>query len=239
VPVKVLGSAIKTLALLDLVAKYEQPVRLVDITRSLGESRGTIYQRLMTLVEAGWLEQPEAGVYRLALHVAAIGQAALEQASFGDRASAVMRELALETGETASLAVLSGIQAQLIKRVEAQVAVRAEVRVGTLLSLSDSSSGRILTAFADPEYRRLLKRKGARLASEEVLKNVRDDGYAVSTGKDIPGVRSVAVPIHDSRHSCVAALSIVAPEPRFDSERLLPALMDASRKLKNMATVAL
>ena len=231
--VKVLGSAVKTLSLLELIAEHDAPIRLADLTRILGEGRGTIYQRLMTLVEAGWLEQPEPGTYRLSLHLATIGQAALEQASFGERATSVLRELALDTEETASLAVLSGIQAQIIKRVETHVVVRAEVRVGTLLSLSDSSSGRVLTAFADSDYRGLLKRKGARLASDKLLREVRDLGYAVSSGKDVPGVRSIAVPLFDKKSNCTAALSVVTPEARFDIDRLIAPLTQASRKLKH------
>ncbi|QDY99154.1 IclR family transcriptional regulator [Nitratireductor mangrovi] len=234
--VKVLSSVVKTLSLLEVIAEHDDPIRLADLSHKLGEGRGTIYQRLMTLVEVGWLEQPEPGTYRLSLQLATIGQAALEQASFGERTTAVLRELALDTEETASLAVLSGIQAQIIKRVESHVVVRAEVRVGTLLSLSDSSSGRVLTAFADADYRGLLKQKGARLASEKLLKEVRDRGYAVSSGKDVAGVRSVAVPLFDKKGNCAAALSVVTPEARFDSDRLIAPLLQASRKLKN-ATV--
>jgi DNA-binding IclR family transcriptional regulator len=219
--------------LLDVIANQSSPVRLVDLSRLTKESRGTVYQRLVTLVAAGWVEQAEPGFYRLSLQVAYAGEAALEQASFGERSSSSLRELVLEVGETASLAVVDGIHARLIQRVEAQVILRAELHIGSLLSLDASSSGRVLTAFMDAKYRSLLKAKGAKLPSETVLEDVRRKGYAISSGKDVPGVRSVAVAIFSRSGTCIAALSIVAPEARFNSDRFLPPLNRAAARLMN------
>ena len=234
--VQPLTSALKTFALLDIIMQQDRPFRLADLTHLSGESRGTVYQRLITLVEAGWVEQCEPGLYRASLRVAYAGEAALEQASLGERASSVLQELVLELGETASLAVFSGIHARLVKRVEAEVVVRAQVRVGTQLSLSESSSGRVLTAFSSPEYLHLLKAKGAQLAPDSLLEEVRQQGYAISSGKDVPGVRSIAMPIFSRSKSCIAALSVVAPEPRFNSKRFLPPLTAAVKKLNTLVT---
>lgn len=229
--VQPLTSALKIFALLDLIAEQKTPVRLVDLTRLTGESKGTIYQRLVTLIEAGWIEQSEPGTYRLSLRAALIGEMALEQSNLGERATAALEWLTLECKETASLAVLDGVKARLVKRVEAEVVVRAEVRIGTTLQLASSSSGRVLTAFATPEVRRLLELKGAALAPKGILNQVQKSGYAISTGEDMPGVRSVAMPIFFGNRGCVAALSVVTPEGRFNSERLLPPLRIAAEKL--------
>ncbi|MGD9713981.1 MAG: IclR family transcriptional regulator [Thermomicrobiales bacterium] len=229
--VKPLSSALKIFALLDLIARQKTAVRLVDLTRLTGESKGTVYQRLVTLMEVGWIEQSDPGSYRLALRAAMIGDMALEQSNLGERATATLEQLALECKETVSLAVLDGVKARLIRRVEAEVVVRAEVRIGTTLQLASSSSGRILTAFATPEIRRLLELKGATLATEDILNQVRTSGYAVSTGEDILGVRSIAMPIFFGNRGCVAALSIVTPVERFNSERLLPLLRIAAEAL--------
>lgn len=229
--VQPLTSALKIFALLDIIAEQKAPVRLVDLTRLTGESKGTIYQRLVTLIEAGWVEQSEPATYRLSLRAALVGEMVLEQSNLGERATATLEWLALECKEAVSLAVLDGIQARLVKRVEAEVVVRAEVRVGTTLRLASSSSGRILTAFATPEVRRLLELKGAKLASDEILTRIQKSGYAISTGEDIAGVRSVAMPIFFGNRGCVAALSVVTPEARFNSERLLPPLRIAAERI--------
>jgi DNA-binding IclR family transcriptional regulator len=228
--VRPLSSVLKSLAVLDALARAHRPQRLMELAQALEESRATTYQRLLTLTQAGWIEQTADGAYRLSLHAARAGNAALEQANLGERSTEVLQALVLETGETASLAVISGVQVQLIKRVEAEVVVRAQVHIGTLLSLDQSASGRALTAFATTEQREHLVRKGATLASPALLREVARKGYAVSSGKDVPGVKSVAAPVFDGKAACVFALSLVAPTARFDETRLArPVVRSAAR----------
>jgi len=229
--VRPLNSVLKALAVLDALGKSDRALRLVEVAAAVGGSRATTYQKLVTLIAAGWVEQTEAGAYRLSLHAAHSGAMALEQASLGERATVVMQELVHEVRETASLAVLAGIQAQLVKRVEAEVVVRAQVRVGTLLSLDQSSSGRVLTAFAAADVLDSLRRRGAALASPAVRAAVRRNGYAVSTGRDTPGVRSIAAPVFDAGQRCVSALSVVAPVSRFDADRYVQPLLRATEAL--------
>jgi DNA-binding IclR family transcriptional regulator len=229
--VRPLSSVLKSLAVLDALARSQRPQRLMEIAQALDESRATTYQRLLTLTEAGWVEQTADGAYRLSLQAARAGNAALEQANLGERSTEVLQQLVLETHETASLAALTGVQAQLIKRVEAEVVVRAQVHIGTLLSLDQSASGRVLTAFASPAQRELLERKGAILASASLLRDVARKGYAVSSGKDVPGVKSVAAPVVDAKGACLFALSLVAPTARFDEARLARPVMKSAEKL--------
>jgi DNA-binding IclR family transcriptional regulator len=232
--VRPLSSVLKTLALLDLLGKSPAPMRLVEVAEAAGASRATSYQKLLTLVEAGWVEQAGGG-YRLSMHAARLGEAALRQASLGERSRAVLKALVDEVGETASLAVLSGIQAELVQRVEAEVVVRVQRDVGYRMPLDQSASGRVLTAFAADGLRAELKRKGAVLASDALLREVRKKGYAISSGRDVAGVQSAAVPVYDAAGACVSALSVVAPLPRFDARRYLKPLLRAARKLSYSA----
>ena len=229
--VRALTSVLKSMAVLDALTRSHRPMRLMEMAQALDESRATTYQRLLTLTEGGWVEQTTDGAYRLSLQAARAGSAALEQANLGERSTAVLQELVLETRETASLAALSGVRAQIVQRVEAEVAVRAQVHVGTQLSLDHSSSGRVLTAFASPEQRDLLARKGATLASPALLREIARKGYAVSSGKDVPGVKSVAAPVRDAKGACLFALSLVAPTARFDEARLARPIMRSAEKL--------
>jgi DNA-binding IclR family transcriptional regulator len=229
--VQPISSALKTLALLDIVGRSPQPLRLADLARAAQGSRATIYQKLLTLVRAGWIEQVGQGAYRLSLHAALMGEAALRQANVPDRAEMVMQSLVAEVGETVSLTALNGIGVQILKRVVAPVVVRAQVRMDTLLSLDQSSSGRVLTAFASLEVRDYLKKKGGVLASEALLREIKRQGYAISTGKDLPGVRSTCVPVFDASGNCTTALSVVAPNERFAGAKYLKQLRRASAEL--------
>lgn len=232
--VRPIGAALKTLALLDELGRSAHPLRLVELTRAVGGGRATVYQKLVTLVQAGWVEQTEQGTYRLSMHAARMGEAAMRQANLGERSRRILQELVDEVGETASLAVVNGIHAELVQRVEAEAVLRVERRIGTLLSLDQSASGRVLTAFTGSEYLRLLERKGAVLAPVSALRDVRRQGYAFSTGRDVPGVKSAAVPVFDASGACAYALSIVAPVPRFDGSRYVKPMLRAAGRLGNL-----
>jgi DNA-binding IclR family transcriptional regulator len=89
----------------------------------------------------------------------------------------------------------------------------------------------VLTAFATPEVRDYLKKKGGVLASDAVLSEVKRRGYAFSTGRDVHGVRSTGVPVYDAFGNCVTSLSIVAPLERWDGAKYVKPLLRAAAEL--------
>lgn len=229
--VRPLSTVIKTLAVLDLLAEKSKGMRLVDVARELNLQRATAYQRLLTLVEAGWIEIDDQGHYRLSMHSTRIAAAALEQADLGTRAESVMTHLVEEVRETASLAVLDQGQPCIISRVESQSLLRAEQKIGTVLSLTGSASGRVLVAFGDEEMLSRLRQNGHDLPDEDILKEIRATGYAVSSGYTHSGVKGIAAPVFDLQDRCRATLSLVAPETRFDLEQLKAPLIEAAHAI--------
>jgi len=206
-------------------------LRLADVVQQVGGNRGAVHQKLVTLCHAGWLEQDEQGRYRVSLHASRVGEMALAQASLGERAQPMLQALVYKTGETASLAVLDGNEAYIARRVEAATVLRAELRVGTPLRLATSASGRVLCAFADEPRLQYLRQSGIKLPGEALLAKIRRDGYSVSSGLDFPGVRAIAAPVLDHDGKCVSALSLVAPDARFDEEALRKPLLDTAAKI--------
>jgi DNA-binding IclR family transcriptional regulator len=232
--VRPLSSALKVLALLDRIADRRGGVRVSELAAELGEGRATIYQRLLTLVVAGWVEPVQDGRYRLTLRAARVARAATDQAGLGDRAMRVLEALVAETRETASLAVLEGNEPCIVQRVEPAGILRAELRVGASLSLSGSASGRVLVAFAEEATLERLHAAKADLPPPAVTEEVRRSGIAVSSGYMILGIRAAAVPVLDEAGRCVAALSLVGPENRFDPEAWVAPLTCAAARLTAM-----
>lgn len=224
----------KALALLDHLATRRDSARPAELARELGEGRATVYQRLITLVEAGWVEALPDGRYRLTLRATRLAKAAAEQAGIGDRAMRVLEALVAETHMSASLAVLEGTEPCIIQRVEPEGVLRVEMRVGATMSLPESASGRVLVAFAEPAMLDRLQRAGAALPDAAILDAVRQDGHAVSSGRSIEGIRAAAVPVFDADHRCMAALSLVGPAERFDAETCVPPLRSAAARLTAM-----
>ncbi|MCB8823221.1 IclR family transcriptional regulator [Microvirga rosea] len=225
--VRPLSSVLKAFAALDIIASSTEPLRLADVARMLGEARATTLQRLVTLVEAGWIEQSDDGRYRLTLKVVHHATIAMEQAGIGTRLLDVLHEVVAESGETASLAVLEGTESVIINRVESRGLLRADLRIGTRLPLSDSATGRVLVAHASSDTINRLECAGIELGEPAVLSEVRERGFAVSGPLGPRTVTAVAAPVFGVHGECIAALSISGPTNGFD--------MDLSSKIVTQA----
>ena len=230
--VRPLSTGIKCLELLEVLSEQSGAVRLADVTKLIGESRATTYQRLATLVAAGWAENTEDGRYRLSPRALRIGSAALEQAGLGERALPVLNRLTDRTKETSSLVLSEGHRIVIAQRVEARGVLRADLRVGAELSFKESASGMVWAAFGPDSLRDLLKTSGVRTAADSRLRTVRKDGYAVSGGGEtLQGIAVVAVPVLDPNGRCAASMSLVGPEQWFDVDAVLPPLQSAAAEL--------
>ena len=236
--VRPLSSVLKTLALVDVLAQQGRPVRLADIARAAKTSRGTAHQKLVTLVQAGWIEQV-GGAYRLSLHATHIASAALEQADLGERVVPFLEDLVAKAKETASLAVVDGISVCIVQRVESTGVLRADLHVGALLDLQHSASGRVLAAFARERLVGEWRRRKVPLPDAKILDQVRREKFAVSSGMSYEGVRAIGAPVFDARGECAAALTLVGPVPRFDAVRLRPLIEKAAARIsEHMRTEA-
>jgi len=232
--VRPLSTALKTIAVMEILAKSPRGMRLQEVATSLGLSRPTAYQRLLTLTEAGLIEQDEQSRYRLSMHLCRFAAAALEQADLGTRVLPILQELVHAVKETASLAVLDRGLPCIVSRVESDSVLRAEQKIGTTMSLEGSASGRILTAFADEATMRRLKESGEKLATDDIIAAARRAGYALSSGYTQVGVRAIAAPVFDLHGKCAATLSLVMPETRFKLETFKEPLLRAAEEINKL-----
>lgn len=229
--VRPLSTVLKTLAVLDILAGSSRGMRLPEIATAMNLSRPTAYQRLLTLIEAGWVEQDEDMRYRLTMHACRMAAAALEHADLGTRVHPVLEALVQRVKETASIAVLDRGVPSMVARVESDSLLRAEQKIGSTLSLEGSASGRVLTAFADTMTLARLRERGEPLAAEDILAETRANGYAMSSGYTQTGVIAIAAPIFDLHERCVATLSLVMPETRFKRDTFKGPLIEAAETI--------
>ena len=229
--VRALSTVLKTMALLDVLADSPRGMKLPDIAAAMALSRPTAYQRLLTLVEAGWVEQDQDMRYRLSMHACRMAAAALEHADLGSRATVILEALVQRVQETASLAVIDRGMPCIVSRVDSESLLRAEQKIGTTLSLEGSASGRVLTAFADEMTLARLRASGEPFPSQDVLVATRQNGYAISSGYTHSGVIAIAAPIYDLRDRCMATLSLVMPETRFELETFKGPLLEAAEAI--------
>ncbi|MEV5018033.1 IclR family transcriptional regulator [Streptomyces sp. NPDC053780] len=233
---QILTSSLKTLEVLAALADEPRGVGASELARRTGGSRGYVHRQLVTLCAGGWIEQAEDGTYRLSLRVSRLSDAAFTQAGLGHRATAVLEELAAKLDETASLAVLDGDSARIVQRVEVDRLLRVDARIEARMPISDTASGRVLTAWALPHDLDALREAGVATAADEELERIRRDGFAVSLPNPLEPTVAVAAPVFDGRRRLLAALSVVGPTVRFDAEAAASAVVAGAARVTSLVS---
>jgi IclR family transcriptional regulator, KDG regulon repressor len=164
------------------------------------------------------------------LKLSEIGQQVAISNDLRTLAHTPLEKLRNESGETAHLAVLAGVDVVYVDRLESPHMLRQFSQLGRRRAAHATSSGKCLLAFgtvADVEVVIAggLPRLGPRTVTTKAmltrtLSEVRSRGYALSVDESLAGVASVGAPIFDGTGQCVAAVSVVGPVTRMQGEML-------------------
>lgn len=138
----------------------------------------------------------------------------------------VIARLAEETGLSAHLGVLDGLDAMYLARRVPNVPLASNITVGSRISAHATTLGRAILAVMDAETVRAMY-AGCVLGQytdmtpttweslEARLRAEREMGYSVSDGVYSNGVSSVAAPIFGHGHKVLAALNVTGPTSLF------------------------
>lgn len=200
----------------------DHPIVTVAICEAALEiPRSTAHRLLVSLREAGVLEQINGGHYVLSLDLFELGVRAPQRRMLDDRIGVDLEAIAYSTGLRANVGVQRGLEVVYIASASGQRAQSQGIRtrVGYRGPLHATAMGKIFLAYSDDS---LLERM---LASEletytsqtvideaplrEELAEIRAQSYAFSVGQYQPFATAVAVPIRSWDGSVRAALSLV------------------------------
>jgi DNA-binding IclR family transcriptional regulator len=239
-------SATRTLALLDLLARFPGGVTFSEILVETGWPKGSLHGLLATLKASGWIRlQPETKLYSLGFRAWQVGAAYASAAKWETRAVETMTRLRDRFGETIQLAVLDGMQALYVAKVDGLHPLRLDSRVGQRLEAHATGVGKLLLASLPRDRvavwladRRLERYTGHTIVDPTALlaelDRIRATGHAYDDEERTVGASCIAVGVADDAGAVVGALSISVPSIRFDAERrreALPLLRDAACEL--------
>jgi DNA-binding IclR family transcriptional regulator len=210
----------KAVALLDAVDG--SPAALSDLVERTGLSRATAHRLAVALVEHGLLDRDEEGRFRPGprLAPASGGLVAL--------AEPVLRRLRDDTAESAQLYVRSQHSRVCIAVAEPPAGLRDTVPVGTVLPMTAGSAAQVLLAWA-PDLPALVAQgpssgalvggvlPGGAAFDALALADVRQRGYAATSGEREPGLASVSAPVRRGIDGTdvIAAISLSGPIERL------------------------
>jgi DNA-binding IclR family transcriptional regulator len=219
------------LAVLGAFTVAEPVLGVSEIARRIGSSKSTVYRALVTLEDAGLVQQDAAnGRYRLAAGVVALAGALLANLDVRDVARPYLQRLAERSRESVNMSVWNRVEAVNIEQVPGPALIKHMAPLGRRNPAHASATGKVLLAHAPPEDLEAvlalgLPRLTDRTITEPVrllaeLEEVRRRGYAVNNHELEPEMVAVAAPVRDYQGPVIAAVSISAPSYRIGPDQL-------------------
>lgn len=209
----------------------EPGLTVLQISRALKVPRTTVLRIVCSLAREGLLDVDERSTYTLGSTLIYLGIRAMDGVDLTGMAKPLLKQLAVKTGETAHIAMLSDEKSLLLEVCQSPLPIRAGAPAGTLADLHCSATGKIFLAwnFADKLDEFFAKvrpavRTARTIATAEAMAGeigrVRKRGYAVDEEEYYDGIRCVAVPVFNSRGHVHIALGITGVTKRLTRARI-------------------
>lgn len=238
--------------LLRALAHQGRPMALKDLAREAGMAPAKAHPYLVSFGKLGLIEQDgSSGRYGLGPLALQLGLISLQQADPVRVATPLIAELAQRVGQTVALAVWGSYGPTMVRIEEAPTAVHVNMRHGTVMSLTDTASGRLFAAYLPREQvRAAFDEEGAReqrlqppgsrrprprwAEFEAGFESVRKLGYGHTVDELVPGVSAMAAPVFKHGGAIVMSITAIGPTALFDvspDSELTLALLGCAREV--------
>ena len=217
--------------LLAVLVAAGTPLALRDLAAAAGMPGAKAFPHLVSLQKIGLLTRDSAGRYEagpLSLELGLLGLARLSPVREAD---AELVGLAAATGMSVALAVPGPLGPTVVRLEESPRPLHVSLRPGTVMSLVNTSIGRVFAAWLDDDMRDTLlaqdglrlagasKSAGATAAYRERLAAIRTEGIDTALDKPIPGISTVAAPVFDHTGNVCLVLAVMGPTGTIDTAR--------------------
>lgn len=239
----------KAMRVLDLFSLERPEWGVGEVARCLELPKSTTSELMASLADERLLARTAKGRYRLGWQLFELSQTLLDTTEFRTEARRLMEELVRSWGETVHLAVLDGVQAVYVEKLQPTPAIKICIsRTGARLPAHCSGVGKVLLASSDWDHvAALFEDQGMPaltsntittldLLNKELCK-VREQGYALDEEESMVGLCCAAAPIRDPAGTTVAAVSISVPAYRFHTKEkdYTDAVLDTAWRISESA----
>lgn len=227
-------------------------ITVTELVGLLDVRKPTAHRLLSALVDVGFLYQDiNTKRYRLGSAVTQLGQSAIEQV-IGGSARHVLAQLATETGDTVFASIREGATAICVARETGSFPIRTlTLDIGDRRPLGVGAGSLAILAFLnDEDIKSSLDRNSRWLEDYEsfsapeimvLVTRTRRDGFALNTGRIVPGMNAIGVPIYGTDGSVVASISLAAIKDRMGPDRvpeLVALLKTAAAELSSIISMS-
>ncbi|SMD10350.1 IclR family transcriptional regulator C-terminal domain-containing protein [Rhizobium sp. RU36D] len=240
-----MGGLMKGLRVIEAFSADQPRLSIAEAAALSGLDRATTRRCLLTLSETGYAGY-DGKFFTLTPRVLRLGTGCLASMPLPRIVQPVLDRLSLEIGESTSVSILDEAEIVYVARAAQRRVMSISLMPGSRLPAYCTSMGRVLLAALEPSSAREILQGASRPARTErtvtdidalmdVLAQTRDQGYALIDQEVEVGLRSLAVPLINTRGQTVAALNVglaVSAETMDEvAERYLPALRRVKAEL--------
>lgn len=224
----------RVLDIIEIMAKYGEPIRLNDLSEILEMSPTTVYRFLQTLMDRGYVrKEEETTKYYLSLRLKYYSEMIMNNYNLSKIVYPFLKQLAQETGESASLVIMEDNMAVYIDKCDGSKSMLKTLqRIGNRAPLYCTGVGKVFLADLAPEQRNEAIENGGPLEPltvhtitsidklEEELEQINASGVSYDNEECEIGAKCVAVPLRDYTGKVIAAMSVSGPTSRMAEENL-------------------
>ena len=221
-------AALRCVRLLKLFTNEQPEMSLAQISRVSGLNKTTTHRLLRALQSEALIARDSAtSTYSLGPGLMALGVQALASSDLRRRVRPLLRILARESGETATLEVPVENSMLILDEVAGSHVVAAAGNIGTRWPMHATSTGKVWIAFEESGMDRIgdelqsltAKTLTRKEALQPQITDIRRRGYAVTVDELEDGFTAVATVIRGALGDVQGALSIGGPTQRLGVAR--------------------
>ncbi len=225
----------KGLAIIELFNETRRRMAISEAASLTGLTRAAARRYLLSLVHLGYAEF-DGKFFSLTPRVMRLGHAYLAMTPLAKLLQPFVESISRQAGDPSMAAVLDDTDVVCIAQAAPPRIVFTSLSVGSRLPAYNTALGRVLLAYAATEWLdgywrrvrfepRTPKSLGTRAEIEQELMVVRDNGYAVVDEEVELGLRTIAVPIRNTRGIVIAALNVAVHASRIAVQDMAPILL--------------
>lgn len=217
------------LDLIGILAAAPGPMSLTELSAAAGMAPSKTHRYLASFIAAGLVSQRQrSGAYDLGKLALQLGLAAMARHDVVNLAARRLEDLVEATGMTALLTVWGNQGPTVVRWERSKTFIVTSLGLGDTLPLLTSASGNqflshlprrvtapVLARELDSAKRGDTGPQPSEAQIAALIAKVREDGYALTDGRFIPGLYAISAPVLNWQREIEAAITLISTDPRL------------------------
>lgn len=217
--------------ILKVLASEARPMALRDLVKAANMPSGKIHPYLVSFGKIGLVAQdPVTGHYLLGPMAIQLGLTSLQTLNPIREATPFAEALSEETSHAVALAVWGNLGPVIVRLIDASYPIHTNIRTGTVMSLANTATGRVFSAFLPRQFTEKLLlddriRLGPDIAHpldaavvEEMIGEARARHMSRSINHPTPGIVAFSAPVFDYSGNIALTITIMGPTGTVDTD---------------------